>query len=289
MILFSLVVAIRRSLTTRTFSVDWEHPTTPAKGADFIALLAALRHWLPEPGYLLTTALPVGTYCLGHVDLARAGGLVDMLNLMGYDFCGPWSAHAGHQSQLRDRPAVPPRPSEHLLAKLGIQQRCGPRRQQQQQQREENAGRKPTTAKSCAAGVEYVLAQGFPPEKVVLGVPTYGYAFAGARRPGDGFSRATTVENGHLDETTWAAAQVDEGGIGAAWAVEDGNDNHHHDDDDDNNTCSFTSFDVPATVRAKARYVREKHLGGLFYWHVFADCTSEDKSLIKAGKEALEC
>jgi chitinase len=48
------------------------------------------------------------------------------------------------------------------------------------------------------------------------------------------------------------------------------------------------SFDVPATVRIKARYVREMGLGGLFYWTGTGDRAGEE-SLIAVGYEELVC
>lgn len=48
----------------------------------------------------------------------------------------------------------------------------------------------------------------------------------------------------------------------------------------------FVSFDVPRTVRMKARYAKAMALGGLFYWHGAGDRFGED-SLVTAGRSEL--
>lgn len=48
----------------------------------------------------------------------------------------------------------------------------------------------------------------------------------------------------------------------------------------------FVSFDVPQTVRMKARYAKMMALGGLFYWHGAGDKFGEE-SLVSAGRSEL--
>ncbi len=62
-------------------------------------LLQAIRAELPKP-YLLTTALPTGTYCLKHLDLIALSSVLDFINLMAYDFYGPWTPQSGHHAAL---------------------------------------------------------------------------------------------------------------------------------------------------------------------------------------------
>src|ERR1700761_6313002 len=81
-------------------AVDWEHPTDAKQGKDYIRLLARLREVLPAPRYLLASCLPASQWALRHIDLATAQNYLDMLNLMAYDFSGPWAPETGHQAQL---------------------------------------------------------------------------------------------------------------------------------------------------------------------------------------------
>ncbi|KAJ5228970.1 hypothetical protein N7489_009678 [Penicillium chrysogenum] len=80
--------------------IDWEHPSDSRQGKDYVRLLARLREVLPAPRYVLTTALPAGQWALRNIDLAAAQKHLDMINLMTYDFAGPWESETGHQAQL---------------------------------------------------------------------------------------------------------------------------------------------------------------------------------------------
>ncbi|KAK5146688.1 hypothetical protein LTR04_000998 [Oleoguttula sp. CCFEE 6159] len=134
--------------------IDWEHPSDPRQGEDYISLLAALRTALPAPRFTITSALPAGAWPLQHIALARACQHLDLINLMAYDFSGPWTPHAGHHAQLRS-PARPHSDAARL---------------------------------SCHAAVEYLLVHGVPSRKILLGVPCYGRSFLGCQRPGQACS-----------------------------------------------------------------------------------------------------
>ncbi|KAI2778726.1 glycoside hydrolase family 18 protein [Daldinia loculata] len=173
--------------------LDWEHPTTPEAGKNYIAVLRALREVLPSPQYLLTTALPTGEYCLKNIDMRAAGKLLDSLNLMGYDFNGPWTDVSGHHAQLLPQPGS----QEHVY---------------------------PALRHSCHRGVEYLESRGFPVHKIVLGVPVYARSFAGARGVGHPFKSAGEIDyndlprewirNATVDHHVVAASYVDRAGKG---------------------------------------------------------------------------
>ena len=63
-------------------AVDWEHPSDSRQGANYVALLSALRQCLPAPRYTLSSALPAGEWALQHINLAHASQYLDMINLM---------------------------------------------------------------------------------------------------------------------------------------------------------------------------------------------------------------
>jgi chitinase len=146
---------------------------------------------LPSPEYLITSALPVGEYCLRHIDLNAAGELLDFLNLMGYDFTGGWTDVSGHQAQL-----LPPSSEPDTIY--------------------------PTLRKSCSGGVEYALSRGFPAHKILLGVPVYARYFSQARGPGQPFSGGGEmdycdlpeewVNEAHIEHKVGAASYVDHSG-----------------------------------------------------------------------------
>ncbi|KAL9125576.1 MAG: hypothetical protein Q9217_005241 [Psora testacea] len=220
--------------------IDWEHPSTPHQGEDYIELLKKLRTELPSPRYLLTSALPAGQWALTHINLEKASAPLDFINLMTYDFAGPWTSSCGHHAQLHS----PKRPYN-------------------------DAART-----SCSSAIEYVVSQGVPAHKVLMGIPTYGRSFIGSKKVGDAFS-------GHAgEEGTFEYRYLPRPGskllydecLAAAYCVgADG---------------GFVSYDDQRTVQAKARFVKQQRLGGVFYWTGTAD-TNDERSLVKTGWDCL--
>ncbi|KAF4982658.1 hypothetical protein FZEAL_1765 [Fusarium zealandicum] len=223
--------------------VDWEHPSCPATGENYLLFLQAIREAMPAPDYLLTSALPVGEYCLKHLDLPAVAELLDFLNLMAYDFTGGWTDVCGHQAQL-----LPP--SEDLNEVY------------------------PTLRKSCQGGVDYVVNHGFPSRNILLGVPVYARFFGQARAPGQPFEGAGEMDYCDLPDEWVEGANVDKSVAAASFVDSDGG-------------KGFVSFDVPSTVRIKARYAKALELGGLFYWTGAGDRTGGE-SLVAAGWDELQ-
>lgn len=221
--------------------IDWEHPTTPSDGANYTHLLDTLRTTLPSPRYLLTAALSAGEWCLRNLALAALAAHLDFVNLMCYDFAGPWTdGQAGHHAQL-----YAPHAPHNAFAR-----------------------------RSCHGAVEFAVARGVPPAKIVLGVPVYGRSFLGVDAVGQRFG-------GHAGEggifefrelpRPGAEERVDEGVVGAVCVGGDG---------------GLVSYDNARTVARKAEYVRERGLGGMFYWTGIADKSGRE-SLLLSGYEAL--
>jgi len=137
-----------------TSTVDWEHPSDPKQGQHYVQLLASLRKELPAPRYLLTSALPAGEWALKNIDLAKASTHLDFINLMSYDFSGPWTNACGHHAQL----FTPTNPHN-------------------------DAART-----SCNSAVTYLLFKGVSARKILLGIPAYGRSFLGSTKVGDRFT-----------------------------------------------------------------------------------------------------
>ncbi|KAL2760940.1 glycoside hydrolase family 18 protein [Sodiomyces alcalophilus JCM 7366] len=217
--------------------IDWEHPKDPTEGHDFLHLLYTLRTQLPGPQYLVTTALPPGAWVLRNINLSQAAAYLDYLNLMAYDLTGPWTDVAGHQAQL-----FPPGGDG-------------------------GASYPETCRADCNSGVDYCLENGFPLNKILLGIPAYARYFPGAPGLGHPFEDAGEIDYCDFPDEWVADAQVDHDAA-AAW----------YDDPEK----GFVSFDSPASVRQKARYVRDRGLGGLMYWTGAADRPGPE-SLVSAG------
>ena len=140
--------------------VDWEHPSSVQEGNNYIHLLAATRNLLPAPRYILTTALPAGEWVLQYINLGVASTYVDFINLMGYDFSGPWSNLSGHQAQLYS----PLQPHDQAASL------------------------------SCHSAVAYIAQRGVPLFKILLGIPVFGRSFLNATNIGQTYEGSGGVE-----------------------------------------------------------------------------------------------
>jgi chitinase len=89
--------------------LDWEYPDGVEERSNCTMLMAALRKELPAPKYQLSMATPAdpNTPGQGSYDLEALAQILDFFNVMTYDFHGPWSKHAGHNSPLFQNPADP--------------------------------------------------------------------------------------------------------------------------------------------------------------------------------------
>ena len=134
--------------------VDWEYPSDPRQGHHYVQLLAAVRKALPAPNYLLTSALPAGEWALKNIDIGQAATCLDFVNLMTYDFSGPWTDTCGHHAQLY----TPKNPHNDAVRV------------------------------SCHSAVTYATSKGVPSWKILLGIPAYGRSFLGATKAGDRFT-----------------------------------------------------------------------------------------------------
>ena len=134
---------------------------------------------------------------------------------MSYDFTGSWSGRAGHHAQLF--------PGNH---------------------------REP----SASAAVDYAISTGFPPRKILLGIPVYGRSFLGATGPGHRYNGSGgedgTFEYKELPRN--GTEEIINTRVVAAFCV--GGDG------------GFVSYDNPETVKLKAKYCREKNLGVRFFF-----------------------
>ena len=223
--------------------IDWEHPSDRTQGASYIALLSDLRAALPAPTYTLTSALPAGTWALKNIDpLSKAARSLDFINLMTYDFSGPWVPTAGYQSQL-----FAPKNPHNDAARI-----------------------------SCDTAVTYLLRQGVPEHKILLGIPAYGRSFLGAARAGDPY-KGHGGEDGVFEYNQLprpgAREHVDPETVAAYCVGGDG---------------GFVTYDNVQTVKEKAAYVRRKKLGGVFYWTGTGDRKDHRHALVRASWEVLK-
>ncbi|UKZ49397.1 hypothetical protein TrVGV298_003644 [Trichoderma virens] len=193
--------------------IAWEFPSEAKHGHDFLALLAAVRIHLPDDRFILTAVLPAAKEVLDLIDLKTAAEYLDYINLVAYDFFGTWTSKSGHHAQLYTMNKDEP---------------------------------------SASSGVAHLMAQGFPPKSILLGIPTYGRSFLKANGPGQDFN-----------------------GVGG----QDG-------------TFEYSELPRKGCKEiVDRRYIAAQCVGGdgggLFYWNGPADSRDQARSLIAAGFRAL--
>ncbi len=79
--------------------MDWEGIGSKEEQVNLEALVAEIRKRLPR-SLLLTQAVGAGIWGNQHVDSKKMLPHIDFLNLMTYDFSGPWGQAAGHNAPL---------------------------------------------------------------------------------------------------------------------------------------------------------------------------------------------
>jgi chitinase len=255
------------------FDVDWEYPgsagaTNNYSVADFTnfpALLQEFREQLESlellleqetgtrPEFLLTAAVPAGQSHYGPINVAGMAAQLDWVNVMAYDFHGPWetTGPANHHAPLRKSPC-------------------------------DGDG-----ADWGARAIEYYLANGVPASKLLLGVPFYGHGWKGVAAVGDGTCQpATGLARGKYESGTNDYKLLDAQGrlelfdetTVAHWSF---------------NGSEFWSYDDTDSLAAKAAYVNatdepwrgDKPLRGVMFWELSGD--SADGRLLTTLRDNL--
>ena len=129
--------------------LDWEYPDTAEEAEGFAALTRMFREGLDklerkhDQTYELTMAVTSTDQAARWLDKDLLLENMDFLNVMTYDFCGPWSDYAAHHSALFQSPEDT---REHPL--------------------------------SVQSGMEYwVNRRAFPKDRLAVGISLYGRGF----------------------------------------------------------------------------------------------------------------
>ena len=161
--------------------IDWEYPGTPGNEGNvvraedkdnYVALLNEFRKQLDalKPGYLLTVAASASGQVYNNLDLGRVQLPLNWINLMTYDFAGPWESRTS--------------PHANLLA--GKQDKL-----------------------SVDIAVSDYLEKGVAPAKLVIGVPFYGYGWVPEKMDNHGLYQAVKAKaKGTPDAGTASYAQL---------------------------------------------------------------------------------
>jgi chitinase len=239
--------------------IDWEYPggggLTPGRAEDkinFNRLLGEFRVQLDELGkadnrhYLLTIAAPAGSANIRNLRPDLIAMLVDWVNLMTYDLHATWENSTNFNAPL-------------FLA----------------------ANDPADTSSNIDAVVQKYISLGVPPEKLVLGVPFYGYGWAGVPE----------TDHGLYQSATGAAPGTREPG---AYEYKDLAKNYsayeHHWSAEayvpwlyDPASQTFITYDDPRSLEAKAGYAKDLGLAGIMIWEL----SQGDDTLLDAINKGL--
>jgi len=219
--------------------LDWEYPVgggleTNSRSTDdkqnFTLLLCNIREKLNAQGlkdnkkYLLTIAAGASNYYIGNMEVDKFHNYLDFVNLMTYDINGPWDSYFDFNSPLY------------------------------------GSGDDKTSIDSC---VKAWLNAGLPADKLIMGIPFYGYKYDlsgtfddGIRQKHMGGSALSyeTIVKDYLSNPRYTKKFHEESLV--PWLY-DGE--------------TFISYDDPQSVALKAEYIRKKNLGGAMVWELSQD------------------
>jgi chitinase len=249
--------------------IDWEYPAVcgntcgpevarPEDTRNFTLLLKEFRRQLDKVGkenrqhYLLTIAASASPSTFAKLELSKIHKYLDFINVMTYDFHGTWETTTNFHSPLFPSKDDPSR-SFHL-----------------------------TTHETAQAYID----AGVPKGKIVLGVPFYGHGWQGVPDVNHGLYQT----GAGAAPGTWEAGSEDykvlkaklEAGVFAryfskktknAWLY----DSLNH---------VFWTYDDPQSLKAKAEYVEDQHLGGVMFWELSGD--TPDGELITVLHKQLD-
>ncbi len=240
--------------------IDWEYPvsgglpsnkTRPQDKQNFTLFLAELRSQLDAEGkknntyYLATIAAPANPAIIQNIEVSKIHPYLDWVNIMTYDFHGPWTPWngvTGFNSPLYMDPKNPePEPARSTF--------------------------------NVAAAVSRYRTLGVPRRKVQIGLAFYGRGFAGVSGGTSGlYAKYTgpaspgTWENGVFDYTDLKRNYINRAGYTSYWHITARVPWLHNP-----TKRVMISYDDPRAIREKAWFVKAAGIGGAMFWEFSGD------------------
>ncbi|MBE9221036.1 glycosyl hydrolase family 18 protein [Dolichospermum flos-aquae] len=229
--------------------IDWDYPQANEDN-NYIQLLAQLRTQINQASqndgkqYLLTTALSGSPYQLSASDyggnpydfspqdLRATSDYVDFINVMSYDYHGPWENTTNHQSALYKST----NDTTYNAAKVNTNW-----------------------------AIQHYLSAGVPATDIVLGIPLYGRTWTGVNagsnnglfQQGTGSSERTYRELYNLLGTNGYQSFWDNSAkVPYIYSSQTG---------------VFSTYENNQSILGKTDYVKQQGLGGAFFWEITQD------------------
>ncbi|NYB74396.1 S-layer homology domain-containing protein [Sedimentibacter hydroxybenzoicus DSM 7310] len=236
--------------------LDWEYPVGGGLSANanrasdkenFTLLLEKIREKLDRQGkidnkhYLLSIAGGASSYYLNNIEPDKIHQYIDYANIMTYDIRGSWDTYTDFNSPLYN-----------------------------------NTQASPQYKWSIDASAKAWEKSGFPKEKIVIGVPFYGYLFNAVKNDNNGLyqsfhdAKAISFNTiiGYLNDSGYKRYYDYESMV--PWLF---------------NGSSFISYDDEQSISSKADYIKSNNLGGVMIWELSHD---PDEILLNALAVALK-
>ncbi|MDW5298779.1 MAG: glycosyl hydrolase family 18 protein [Sedimentibacter sp.] len=220
--------------------LDWEYPVgggleTNSKSLDdkqnFTLLLKNIREKLDAQGmkdnkhYLLTVAAGVSNYYIKNTEAYKFHNYLDYVTLMTYDIHGPWDFYSDFNGPLYNNHDVSPQ------YKISID-----------------------------SSVKAWLKAGLPKDKLVIGIPFYGYKYDVLVNLNNGlyqeFSKGNalsydSIVSNYINNPDYIRYFHEESLV--PWLF---------------NGTTFISYDDARSIGLKAEYINEQNLGGAMVWEL---------------------
>lgn len=222
------------------FDIDWESPHQE-DAANFRALLEEFRRQMNaiRPGLRLSIAVGHAPQMLPGTDFAAISPLVDQFGVMNYDYTGPWSPTTGFLAPLFSNTAD---------------------------------SRRSNSIERSIANYE---AAGVPKEKLLMGLPFYGYSWTAVDKANNGLFQTGRGVHGdrpysYIRTLTTSFSSYRDPRSQAPWLF-DGR--------------TFWTYEDPISVRYKVSYASRQHLGGVMIWELSND--TQDAQLLRTAYRSL--
>ncbi len=221
--------------------IDWEYPVSgglPANTSrledkyNFTLLMKTLREKLDARGaidgkhYILSFAGGAGKWYANNTQLSELSKYVDYANVMTYDINGIWDSYTGFNSPLYTDTAS-------------------------------------NSHDSVDEGINSWVNAGFDKNKMIMGIPFYGYIY-----------KSVTNSNNGLNQTYSGGTSISYGNIAANYLNAAGYKYFFHSTQRVPwlfNGSTFITFENEQSIAEKASYIRKKGLSGAMVWELSQD------------------
>jgi len=222
--------------------LDWEYPSiegapghkyTTADKHDFTLLIKEIRNTIGDEYELSFAAGGYEEYLKNSIEWSDVMPLVDRVNLMSYDLKNGYSIETGHHTPL------------YSTSNQSV---------------------------STDYGVQYLLNEGVPASKIVIGAAFYARVWEGVQNINNGLYQAGRFKNSVSYKNF--NTELNEGFLYYRDSISKAPYAFNEMD------SLFATFDDEQSVQDKVSYAKENNLGGLMFWELTSD--TDDAKLLGA-------